>query len=74
MSAKAMATRSDINKVNDLDIFELLEYISFFCTSSYEKGVAMENKYKTIQLIATLTYSLLAIAMLILGIALGILT
>lgn len=34
----------------------------------------MEHKYKTIQLIATLTYSLLAVAMLMLGMALGILT
>lgn len=34
----------------------------------------MKNKYKTIQLIATLAYSLLAIAMLILGMALGVLT
>ena len=34
----------------------------------------MKDKYKTIQLIAALTYSLLAIAMLILGMALGILT
>ena len=34
----------------------------------------MENKYKTIQLIATLIYSLLVIAMLMLGIYLGILT
>ena len=34
----------------------------------------MSDKYKTIQLIAALTYSLLAIGMLILGMALGILT
>lgn len=34
----------------------------------------MENKYKTIQLIATLAYSLLAIAMLLLGMYFGILT
>ena len=34
----------------------------------------MENKYKTIQLIATLAYSLLAVAMLILGMALGVLS
>ena len=34
----------------------------------------MRDKYKTIQLIAVLTYSLLAIVMLILGMALGILT
>lgn len=33
----------------------------------------MENKHKTIQLIAVLTYSLLAIAMLLLGMYLGIL-
>jgi hypothetical protein len=34
----------------------------------------MKDKYKTIQLIAALTYSLLAVGMLILGMALGILT
>ena len=34
----------------------------------------MKDKYKIIQLIAVLTYSLLAIGMLMLGIALGILT
>ena len=34
----------------------------------------MESKHKTIQLIATLTYSLLAVGMLMLGLALGILT
>ena len=34
----------------------------------------MEDKYKTIQFIATLAYSLLVIAMLILGMAFGILT
>ena len=34
----------------------------------------MKDKYNTIQLIAVLTYSLLAIGMLILGMALGILT
>ena len=34
----------------------------------------MKDKYKTIQLIAALTYSLLAIALLMLGMALGILT
>lgn len=34
----------------------------------------MHDKYKTIQLIVTLTYSLLAVGMLILGMALGILT
>ena len=33
----------------------------------------MKNKYKTIQLIAALTYSLLAIGMLMLGMYLGIL-
>lgn len=34
----------------------------------------MQDKYKTIQLIATLIYSLLVIGMLILGMYLGILT
>ena len=34
----------------------------------------MKDKYKTIQLIATLTYSLLVVGMLILGMAFGILT
>ena len=34
----------------------------------------MKDKYKAIQLVAALTYSLLAIGMLMLGIALGILT
>lgn len=34
----------------------------------------MNNKYKTIQLIAALTYSLLAIALLMVGMYLGILT
>lgn len=34
----------------------------------------MQDKYKTIQLIAALIYSLLAIAMLMLGMYLGILT
>lgn len=34
----------------------------------------MEDKYKTIQLIATLAYSLLAIAMLILGMFFGVLS
>ena len=33
----------------------------------------MKDKYKTIQLIATLIYSLLAVGMLILGMAFGIL-
>ena len=33
----------------------------------------MENKYKTIQLIATLAYSLVAIAMLLFGMYFGIL-
>ena len=34
----------------------------------------MENKHKTIQFIAMLTYSLLVIALLLLGMYLGILT
>lgn len=34
----------------------------------------MDNKHKTIQLIAVLIYSLLAIALLMLGMYLGILT
>lgn len=34
----------------------------------------MENKYKTVQLIVVLTYSLLAIALLMFGMYLGILT
>jgi hypothetical protein len=34
----------------------------------------MQDKHKTIQLIAVLTYSLLAIALLMLGMCLGILT
>ena len=34
----------------------------------------MKDKYKTIQLIAALAYSLLAIGMLMLGMALGVLT
>jgi hypothetical protein len=34
----------------------------------------MQDKYKTVQLIAALTYSLLAIALLMLGMYLGVLT